>query len=422
MRQGWATRFAAGLYAAISAALRFPLRSLSPPFASLTARSACPAARCAPRRVPPRHGRGYVRRHRQRHRRVLLATALRAALVAELASLALAGCAGCGHRLRLVRRRTPCVAGAGFAVHRPPHCAVQSCPHKCGHFHPSLRQRASRDCLRACRPARPLKRHGGSDLPASPASIPLSLIPQIWPFRTAGAALGLTPHAARCRACHGYPCQGTSETFGAFGRLAIVGASVCRTDIRFSSYPRPRRAVLVNHRYTPIPRPIYDRHTPVSLSVGTDVAACPRPIYGPTPRRRLRAIKKSHRTPSTARPHVLHRAAGDGAVRPAPAAFDEGCSASRASHQEGKTSWSAAKFSSEGTSRRTVLPSRWRRMDAMARSGSMARSGRMRRPSVVLWARSIGRVYGAASPRRSAAAAALLSDACLTRRGWPVPA
>ena len=70
----------------------------------------CPAARCAPRRVPGRHGRDFVRRHRQPHRWFLLATALRAALVAELASLARASCAGFGLRLgstpsHSVRRR-----------------------------------------------------------------------------------------------------------------------------------------------------------------------------------------------------------------------------------------------------------------------------------------------------------------------------
>ena len=67
------------------------------------------------------------------------------------------------------------VAGAGFARHRAAHCAVPSCPHKCGHFRPSLRQRAARDCLRL-RPRRPpLNRRGGSPPPASPASIPPSL-------------------------------------------------------------------------------------------------------------------------------------------------------------------------------------------------------------------------------------------------------
>ena len=75
------------------ATLPSPLRGLGPSGGypsrlrslALAARSACPAARCGDRRG-------------------LLATALRATLVAVLASLALAGCAGCGHRLGSSRR------------------------------------------------------------------------------------------------------------------------------------------------------------------------------------------------------------------------------------------------------------------------------------------------------------------------------
>ena len=71
-------------------------------------RASAPFGRCALRlpggslRSPPlpaRHARCFLRPHRPRHRHVLLATALRAALVRMLASLALAGCAGCGQRL-----------------------------------------------------------------------------------------------------------------------------------------------------------------------------------------------------------------------------------------------------------------------------------------------------------------------------------
>ena len=86
--------------------------------------------------------------------------------------------------------------GAGFAAHRSlhscgrscgahphfaPHRAVQLCPHECGHFRPPLRQRAAHDCLRLPPHRPPLNRRGGSLPPASPASIPPSLIPQIWP-------------------------------------------------------------------------------------------------------------------------------------------------------------------------------------------------------------------------------------------------
>ncbi len=98
------------------------------------------------------------------------------------------------------RRRTPCVAGAGFAVHRAALRAGQSCPHKCGHFRQRFRRRAPHDPVQYPRRFRPLKRRGGSDPPASPASIPPSLIPQIWPFRTAGAALDSTPDASMMQA------------------------------------------------------------------------------------------------------------------------------------------------------------------------------------------------------------------------------
>ena len=87
-------------------------------------------------------------------------------------------------------RRTPCVAGAGFAPHRPPHRAVQQCPHSRGHHRLRLRQRAAHACPRL-RPHRPpLKRRGGSPPPASPASMPPSLMPLHWPSRTARGGLG----------------------------------------------------------------------------------------------------------------------------------------------------------------------------------------------------------------------------------------
>ena len=66
-----------------------------------------------------------VRRRCDVDRRVLLATALRAALVVVLASLALAGCAGCGHRLGSSRRhfvRRRC------RLRRPPARAPRDAP------------------------------------------------------------------------------------------------------------------------------------------------------------------------------------------------------------------------------------------------------------------------------------------------------
>ena len=104
--------------------LQFPLQSLAPPFASLTARSRLPGGSLRSPSLTGRRVRCHVRRHRPPDRRPLLAPALHAALVGDLASLALVGCAGSGHRLGR-RCGTPCVAGAGFAGHQPPHCAVQ---------------------------------------------------------------------------------------------------------------------------------------------------------------------------------------------------------------------------------------------------------------------------------------------------------
>ena len=100
------------------ATLPSPLRGLDPSGGypsrlrslTLTARYACPAARCAHRRC--RAGTVVARFDTivRTTRRVILAPALRAALVRVLASLALAGCAGYGQRLgswrqHSVRRR-----------------------------------------------------------------------------------------------------------------------------------------------------------------------------------------------------------------------------------------------------------------------------------------------------------------------------
>ena len=111
------------------ATLSSPLRGLAPSggypsrLRSLRSLRAPLARRLADahRRVPARRRRRSVRRHRRDHLRVLLAPALRAALVAVLASLALAGCAGCGHRLRLglgtARRFARCTRAGAPAEH-----------------------------------------------------------------------------------------------------------------------------------------------------------------------------------------------------------------------------------------------------------------------------------------------------------------
>ena len=97
----------------------------------------------AHRRVPDRHRRRDVRRHRHDHHRVLLAPALRATLVADLASLALAGCAGCGHRLGLgpgapVRRPVPASPRTGSRTpRRTTRCARAGAPAE--HARTSLR-------------------------------------------------------------------------------------------------------------------------------------------------------------------------------------------------------------------------------------------------------------------------------------------
>ena len=121
------------------------------------------------------------------------------------------------------RRSTiPCVAGVGFAVPRPPHCAVhepahqcprscarscgapphfaphragQSCPHDCGHLRRRLRQRAAHDCPRLRPPARrsraaeaPLRRVHRRRFPVTPCSTN-------WPLTGRGRLRFLTPHA-----------------------------------------------------------------------------------------------------------------------------------------------------------------------------------------------------------------------------------
>ena len=88
------------------------------------------------------------------------------------------------HRLAHHPAQSPphsCGRSCGARPHFAPHRAVHCCPHQCGQHRLRLRQRAAHDCprLRPYRP--PLNRRGGSPPPASPASIPPSLIPQIRP-------------------------------------------------------------------------------------------------------------------------------------------------------------------------------------------------------------------------------------------------
>ena len=83
-------------------------------------------------------------------------------------------------------------------------------------------------CLAQCAPhRRPLNRRGGSDPPASPASIFRSFIQRESPIRPAGPALGSTPDAAACRACHMTLFHAFLRPFGAKQGPVIVGPSVC---------------------------------------------------------------------------------------------------------------------------------------------------------------------------------------------------
>ena len=259
------------------ATLPSPLRGLGPSGGypsrlrslTLTPRSAWRGGSLRSPPLPGRRARGEVRPHRPPDRRGLLAPALRAALVGVLASLALAGCAGCGHRLGSVPGCTPCLAGAGFALHRLRHCAGHdpphgclrscarscgalphfaphraghSCSHDCGHRRHRLRQRAAHVCLRL-RPHRPpLIRRGGSPPPGSPASIPRTLMLPIRPSRTAGAASVSTPDASRCGAGHAGLSRALSGACGIKRDRAVVGPSV------YIGRRWRRRANLLNSR------------------------------------------------------------------------------------------------------------------------------------------------------------------------------
>ena len=97
-----------------------------------------------------------------------------------------------------------CGRSCGARPHFVHHCLAQSAPHR-----------------------RPFNRHGGSTARPATVSIPPSLIPQIRPSLPPGAALGSTPDAAGCGACHGTLCPAFLWPFGAKRRPAIVGSSVC---------------------------------------------------------------------------------------------------------------------------------------------------------------------------------------------------
>ena len=122
-----------------------------------------------------------------------------------------------------------------------------------------------------------------------------------WPLSTAGAALGLTPHAAGCRGmpwvsmagpfgdsrCHWVSGCCWIERMSHRHTLFVISWAACGCACHPPIYALPGTDI----------RPTYDRHTPVSLSVGTAVAACPRPTYGAMHRRWVRTPSNALRTP-----------------------------------------------------------------------------------------------------------------------------
>ena len=170
--------------------------------ASLTA--ACRTAAVAQRSTtslgppphPPRAGASRRARRRPRLARPSRLRRLRALPPARPGALR-ASPVPASPRTRLSHRSLhSCGRSCGARPHFAPHRAVQLCPHQCGHHRLRLRQRAAHDCLRLPPQRPPLNRRGGSPPPASPASIPRTLMQQAWPSRPPGAALGFTPDAS----------------------------------------------------------------------------------------------------------------------------------------------------------------------------------------------------------------------------------
>ena len=213
--------------------LSSPLRGLAPagryPSRLRSLRSlrlpACPAARFAHRRLPDRHRRRGVRRQCSHHRRALLAPALRTALVADLASLALAGYAGCGHR-HGSPRCTPCAAGC--RLRRAPLAAlVRTLLRTCGarpHFAPH------RGSVRTVAAQAPRRLHSAS---RARGSSPIATFSTLG-LRTPWEALIFSHHThhwcprKHARACHTVSCANADKW-----RLDVDGSSVYRTSIRY---------------------------------------------------------------------------------------------------------------------------------------------------------------------------------------------
>ena len=236
-------------------AARFPLQSLSPPRASRAAHSACPAARCAPRRcrdatvVVTIDGIGRLTAVCSSRRRC----APRSSQCSPRSPWPAAPAAGIASARR---GSTPCVAGAGFAAHRAPHYAVQSCPHRCGHFRPSLRQRASHDCLRLRPHRRPLTRRGGSPPPGSPASIPQTSMLPIRPSRPPGRPWVSHRNAAGCRARHRVTESALPVPIDDMRRQEAPGATRSGRVLR--------RTRVLSHSCHRVAPPVPRKHRPVA--------------------------------------------------------------------------------------------------------------------------------------------------------------
>ena len=114
------------------------------------------------------------------------------------------------------------------------------------------------------RRSRLLNRRGGSDEPRSPVTISRTLMQQAWPSRPPGAALGLTPHAARCGARLWRVWRALPGTCAAIGRRLVVGPSGCsalHAVPHDPAHPGPRLSLIAIcmtiARYTPAPRSMY---------------------------------------------------------------------------------------------------------------------------------------------------------------------
>ena len=126
-------------------------------------------------------------------------------------------------------------------------------------------------------------------------------------FRGRRRRLVLTPHAARCRVCHGHPWRALSETFGAFRCLVGVGPSRCSGEPRTSDWIRLyfsgavlQRTADFRLRFSREPCDSSDRRW---ISRHSVARACPARRVNPrSPASRYRP--ETHRIPTRNRPPV----------------------------------------------------------------------------------------------------------------------